>query len=104
MPDEAARGPRRARQGERPQLPALIRGRLHGKEDSWVLPVVRRIGSMTVHARNLPIPSACVRKIRNSSAKPPMSNSRLDATASRFIPASIRDLFDAQRWAEEGVG
>jgi hypothetical protein len=28
------------------------------------------------HGRNLPIPSACVRKIRNSSAKPPKSNSR----------------------------
>ena len=26
------------------------------------------------HGRNLPIPSACVRKIRNSSAKPPKSN------------------------------
>ena len=49
MPDEAARGPRRARQGERPKLSALIRGRLHGKKETlWVLPVVRRIGSMTV--------------------------------------------------------
>jgi hypothetical protein len=28
----------------------------------------------------------------------------LDATVNRFIPASIRGLFDAQRWAEQGIG
>ena len=32
MPDEAAKGPRRARQGERPQLPALIRAGCTVKE------------------------------------------------------------------------